>query len=330
MAQDDAEMNDVFAALEAIHGSLAPREVLAAGLVHGCRLSGAPAGAIYLLSPLGELRREAAHGIAAYGHAAERRLNAEPLTSALRSGSVVPIPADLAPGLESGGHPTALLALPLRQGDDQAGVMELYLLEAMRVADRRRELLRELAAHITLSLRRAEAFRRHQDASLSDEVSGLPSRTYLDRRFRQEVARARRRSAPLACMTMALDAFKVVNDKFGHHVGDQLIGQVATRVRSAVPAGAVCAQYMGASFSVILPRTELAAALAIAEHLRAEVETGSYVHDFGATITVGVAATADADLQPALMQQAESALHTAKINHLNNLVRAAGAPGEGA
>jgi diguanylate cyclase (GGDEF)-like protein len=322
MAQDDAEVNDVFAALEAIHGSLAPREVLFAGLAHGCRLSGAPAGAAYLQSASGDLTREVAHGIAAYGRTSERRLDREPLRSALRRGSAVTIPAHLAPGLDTGGHPARLLAIPLRRGDDQAGVIELYLLEAMRVARPRLELLQQLAAQITISLRRAETYRRHQEASLSDEVSGLPSRTYLDRRFRQEVARAGRRGTPLAFISMAMDGFKVVNDNFGHQAGDQLIAQVAGRVKAAAPPGAVCAQYMGASFSLILPGTELEPALTVAERLRKEVEAGTYVHHFGATITLGVAATADADLQPQLMEQAERALHQAKINHLTNVVRA--------
>jgi diguanylate cyclase (GGDEF)-like protein len=327
MANDEAEINDVFAALEAVHGSLTPREVLVAGLVHGCRLTGAPAGAVYLHSPSGKLQREVAHGIASYGRVADRRLDEEPLSSALRSPTPVALMATFAPGLETGGHPAAMLALPLRRGKDRAGVMELYLLEAMRVTRRRAELLQNLADHVTLSLRRAQAYRRRQDASMSDEVSGLPNRAYLDRRFRQEVARARRRREPLAMISMALDGFKVVNDSFGHQAGDELIAQVARRVRAALPPGAVCAQYMGASFSVILPQADMNPAFAVAESLRETVAAGSYVHDFEATITLGVAATADAELQPRLMEMAESALHQAKIDHLNNVVRAADAKG---
>ncbi|MCY0095999.1 GGDEF domain-containing protein [Hoeflea ulvae] len=129
----------------------------------------------------------------------------------------------------------------------------------------------------------------------------------------------------LAVLMIDIDDFKILNDTFGHAVGDDCITGVANTISKAVQDGDIVSRYGGEEFLVVLPRTTASAALAIAERIRQSVETirlttdGS---DTGRRMTVSIGlASLDGDLSPQkLIDRADKALYLAKHRGKNQTV----------
>ena len=159
-------------------------------------------------------------------------------------------------------------------------------------------------------------------SGLTDVLTGWHNRRYLQTRMREELARARRDGTTLACLMLDVDHFKVVNDRYGHLVGDQVLREIAQRIETQVRASDVTARYGGEEFAILLPQTALREGLLLGERLRAAVarepfEAAGERHPV--TISIGVA-----DLHPAgqegdykslgeaLIARADAALYAAK------------------
>jgi diguanylate cyclase (GGDEF)-like protein len=114
-----------------------------------------------------------------------------------------------------------------------------------------------------------EARERIEELSRRDALTGLTNRRWLDELLRLEVERAKRYGAPLSVIMVDLDHFKVVNDSFGHAVGDQVLKSAARTLREAVRMTDVVGRYGGEEFLVLLPNTGMAQATVLAERMRA-------------------------------------------------------------
>ncbi len=158
-----------------------------------------------------------------------------------------------------------------------------------------------------------------------DGLTGLFNHRFFWERLRGEVSRARRYEQPLSLLMLDLDDFKLVNDRFGHPVGDELLRAVGHALRTQIRQGVDCAaRYGGEEFAVILPSTEseiegggLDGAIATAERirhaiagLRAPVADPAWR---GITVSIGVATlpihAGDAE---GLVAKADRALYAAK------------------
>jgi diguanylate cyclase (GGDEF)-like protein/PAS domain S-box-containing protein len=151
-----------------------------------------------------------------------------------------------------------------------------------------------------------------------DHLTGLPNRTLLEEHLSIALARAARQGHSVALLFLDLDDFKLVNDNFGHVAGDQVLGEVASRLRSVTRASDLLARQGGDEFLLLL--TDLgddpeAVAGAVATKLTAALERpfaldGSSFH-IGASIGISLfprdAASADA-----LMRHADAAMYRAK------------------
>jgi len=149
-----------------------------------------------------------------------------------------------------------------------------------------REELRRFAAELALTNRRL------QEVSVTDSLTGFPNRRYAVERFEQEWAAADRSQRPLCCMVVDVDAFKQVNDTYGHDVGDAVLKIIATALKSGLRTPDVIARIGGDEFLVICPDTSLEAAVACAERVRRAVEAQSVTTEglrFKGSISVGVA-----------------------------------------
>ncbi|MGH9028360.1 MAG: diguanylate cyclase domain-containing protein, partial [Acidimicrobiales bacterium] len=89
--------------------------------------------------------------------------------------------------------------------------------------------------------------------ALYDPLTGLPNRALLDDRLVQTLASCRRSGTVLAVLFVDLDTFKVVNDLFGHHVGDQILKQIAERLAAARRSSDTIARFVGDEFVVVCP-----------------------------------------------------------------------------
>ena len=157
---------------------------------------------------------------------------------------------------------------------------------------------------------------RAQHERLSHEASHDPLTQLLNRAaFEQHLTDLRPGSGPggLAVLLVDLDDFKPVNDLHGHHVGDALLVEVASRMRECFRAQDVAARLGGDEFAVLLPDTTAeqaqAAATRLVEALRRPVEFEGLSLRIGASVGIAVGAAADAQ---ALVRDADAAMYRAK------------------
>lgn len=152
--------------------------------------------------------------------------------------------------------------------------------------------------------------------ALYDTLTALPNRTLLLDRLRQALLTAAQQPAGVGFFLLDLDRFKDVNDTFGHFAGDELLRQVAARLRAAVRETDMVARLGGDEFAVIVPSVgDAAAAIAVAQRIHAALEPPFEVE--GAALTarasIGIALApehgADADT---LMRHADVAMYAAK------------------
>ncbi|TAH44217.1 MAG: diguanylate cyclase [Betaproteobacteria bacterium] len=149
-----------------------------------------------------------------------------------------------------------------------------------------REEIRRFAAELAISNRRLE------EVAMTDALTRFPNRRYALDRLQQEWIAATRNLRPLSAMIIDLDGLKLINDTYGHDVGDMVLRQAADALRGVLRAQDVICRTGGDEFLVICPDTELIAALRCAERLRAavealEVETGG--PRVRLTVSIGVA-----------------------------------------
>jgi diguanylate cyclase (GGDEF)-like protein len=105
-----------------------------------------------------------------------------------------------------------------------------------------------------------------------DELTGFYNRRFLEDYARKALAMASRKTTPLCLMMMDLDHFKSFNDTYGHEVGDRILRQFAKTVTQAMRETNLAARYGGEEFVLLLPDTDIQAALLVAERIRQAVE----------------------------------------------------------
>ncbi len=156
-----------------------------------------------------------------------------------------------------------------------------------------------------------------------DPLTGIYNRYAFTRRLESEHARIKRYGSTASVVMADIDHFKVINDTYGHLVGDKVLVEVAQRLKSALRESDFLARYGGEEFVVIMPETSLENALAGAEKMRERIENTDFmVRDqvLGITISCGVAevaAAAQSTLQA--LDSADRALYQAKRTGRNKV-----------
>lgn len=112
-----------------------------------------------------------------------------------------------------------------------------------------------------------------QDLSSTDSLTGLRNRRCFMETLQREIQRSRFSGAPLSLLMTDLDRFKAINDLHGHPAGDEVLVAVAALFRSILREYDLAARYGGEEFAIVLPETDFANAVRIADRLRSEVET---------------------------------------------------------
>ena len=164
------------------------------------------------------------------------------------------------------------------------------------------------------------------EQAMLDPLTGASNRRGFERALRIELDRSVRRGHPLALVIADLDDFKLVNDRHGHAVGDDVLVTLAERLQDAVRSADMVARLGGEEFALLLPETDLPGALAVAERAREAFEQGGVRLRNGSALTVtasfGVADFPASSDGATLMQDADNALYTAKRLGKNRVVAA--------
>jgi diguanylate cyclase (GGDEF)-like protein len=256
------------------------------------------------------LRRDAAPAIGPLGAA----LASAPATTrrtlehAARGGAavVVATPDDLtrpelAPLTNAGAR--TLVAVGLVAHGERHGVLLLASTSERAVAVDDIELLELLAAHAASCLRTAELVRTLRAQAATDPLTGLGHHAT----FHATLAHAHRRPRT-AVVLVDLDAFKRLNDTFGHQHGDHVLREVAAALSGALRRGDALFRIGGDEFAALLVVEDDAEALEAGVRLREAVRGA----DLGVTVSIGVAVPADGESDAALLARADRALYRAK------------------
>ncbi|MFC5461001.1 GGDEF domain-containing protein [Massilia niabensis] len=159
-----------------------------------------------------------------------------------------------------------------------------------------------------------------------DHLTGAASRRAFSAFAEREHARAQGSGSPLALLLFDVDHFKRINDSHGHGVGDRVLREIVERTREAVREVDYCGRLGGEEFAVLLPDTDAAAALAVAERVRAALDTALEPVPAGQavcyTVSIGVAMLEEGEALDGLMARADAALYKAKAGGRNRVVGA--------
>jgi diguanylate cyclase (GGDEF)-like protein/putative nucleotidyltransferase with HDIG domain len=222
----------------------------------------------------------------------------------------------------------SMVSLPLFKGDVLLGALSVYSTELDRYTDdemRRLETVTNLASDaLGNAVHHAEA----RSNALTDVLTGLPNGRYLALRFEEEASRARRMGRTFQVMMLDLDDFKLVNDTFGHKVGDKMLREVALIIQRQLREYDFLARYAGDEFVAVVQ--ELVGSQV--EELRARIESAVAkfsLHVRGdkrarVGISIGTATyDTDGETLDQLLVAADQAMYRVKSDH--KLVKATGA-----
>jgi two-component system cell cycle response regulator len=164
------------------------------------------------------------------------------------------------------------------------------------------------------------------EMAVTDGLTGLHNRRYLDSHLKTLFDRAVARRRPLSLMITDLDRFKSINDTYGHDGGDDVLREFARRLRKNVRGIDLACRFGGEEFVVVMPDTEAAVAEKVAERIRAEIEHTAFQIGTGGTsinvtVSVGVSSLKRGpDTVEDLMKRADLALYEAKSGGRNRVV----------
>ncbi|HEX7189378.1 MAG TPA: diguanylate cyclase, partial [Actinomycetes bacterium] len=174
----------------------------------------------------------------------------------------------------------------------------------------------------SLSFREVRALADAQRLARTDDLTGLPNRRQLLAQI-DCVMSARGSAAQAAVLLIDLDRFKEVNDSFGHDVGDNLLRLISNRLEQAMPGGAMLARMGGDEFGVLLPNTDEATAVHVAQQVNRQLAfpfalQGLRLH---VEASAGIAlAPAHGTSSSALLQHADVAMYESKRTRLSHVV----------
>jgi diguanylate cyclase (GGDEF)-like protein len=112
------------------------------------------------------------------------------------------------------------------------------------------------------------ALEQLEHRSVTDPLTGLFNRYHFDATMTREIARCRRYGAPLSLLLVDVDRLKLVNDRWGHHAGDQALARVSAAIQKSLRGTDIAARLGGDEFAIILPDTDAVAGLIVATRIR--------------------------------------------------------------
>jgi two-component system cell cycle response regulator len=167
------------------------------------------------------------------------------------------------------------------------------------------------------------------ELALTDALTGLFNRRYMESHLGSLTEQAMARGKPLSVLVLDMDYFKAVNDTHGHEAGDDVLREFAQRVKRSIRGIDLACRYGGEEFVVVMPETDIAVATMVAERLRRRIAAEPFPIDRGTraievTISIGISAfNGEGDSAADVIKRADQALYQAKRDGRNRVVPAA-------
>lgn len=209
----------------------------------------------------------------------------------------------------------------MRQGAEPFGVLLAISSRAEAIGHvNRLGILPAVANQFAVALENARLYTEAQERADHDAMTGLYHHRAIHHRLGEEVMRANRSAMPFAVLMADLDRFKLFNETYGHQVGDRILNQAANSLRRTLRSSDILGRYGGDEFLAILPDTDPAEALLVAQTLVTSIAEEHFRPQEGAermplTLSVGIACFPnDGGTALALVASSETAMNDAKHN----------------
>lgn len=219
------------------------------------------------------------------------------------------------------------LCIPLVAQGETHGVLHLISAQRKVWSSEEKQLAAAIAEHASLTVASLQLRESLRQQAIRDALTGLYNRRYMLESCEHELNRAMRRKYSLAILMIDIDFFKKFNDEHGHEVGDFILAEFGRLLRMLLREEDIACRYGGEEFMVVLPQTELEAALVVAEKIARNVRDHAFLTQnrvYGPiTVSIGVAvypqhgATIDQ-----LFKKADDALYDAKHRGRNQVATA--------
>jgi two-component system, cell cycle response regulator len=229
-------------------------------------------------------------------------------------------------------QPQSIAILPLIRNRHLIGTLNLGSMDAERFyPGLGTDFIKHMASIIAISLENVISNELLKYIGLTDALTGVYNRRYIDRRLPEEAARARRHGHALSCLYLDIDHFKQVNDTLGHLAGDEVLRETAHRIKTELRQSDALARFGGEEFVALLSNTDLSSAMIVAERIRASMANTlfsiSHSNPIPITISIGIASLTDNDRHESidaigaqLLAKADHALYEAKEGGRNRVV----------
>lgn len=231
--------------------------------------------------------------------------------------------------------PASVAIVPLLRNKKLIGSLNLGSLDPGRfTVSLGTDFIEHMASIIAISLENVISNELLKYISLTDPLTGVHNRRYIDRRLLEEIGRAKRQGYSLSCMYIDIDHFKQINDSVGHQGGDDVLRELAIRIKAELRLSDALSRFGGEEFVVLLIDARSDAACMVAERIRLgianrpfKLKTGQYSD---VTVSIGVATlNASTGIDQAapietvalqFIEQADHALYQAKKSGRNRVI----------
>jgi diguanylate cyclase (GGDEF)-like protein len=229
-------------------------------------------------------------------------------------------------------QPTSIAIVPLVRNRKLIGTLNMGSLDESRFhSELGTDFIEHMASIISICLENVISNELLKYIGLTDALTGVYNRRYIDRRLLEEIAHARRHGHSLSCLYLDIDNFKNINDTLGHLAGDDVLREIATRIKAELRQSDTLARFGGEEFVTLLSEADLANAIMVAERIRAgiadlpfEIAHANPIH---VTASIGVATLTATDRSEAiepialqLLAKADHALYEAKEGGRNRVI----------
>lgn len=207
-------------------------------------------------------------------------------------------------------------------GAQDSGAIETIVQDLIQATHATERTNRELENQLSESRRQISELQESLEAiryeSLVDDLTTLANRKHFEQSLDRLIAEAQQTGVPFSLLFTDIDHFKKFNDTFGHQTGDQVLRLVALALKQNIKGQDIACRFGGEEFAVMLPRTDIAQSVVVAEHIREAVYSKELVkrstgENLGRiTISIGVAEWRRGDTAQSIVERADVCLYAAK------------------
>lgn len=228
--------------------------------------------------------------------------------------------------------PASVAIVPLLRNGEMIGCLNLGSFDQSRfVPNMATDFIKHRASVVAICIENVINKELLKHIGLTDPLTRVNNRRYVEHRMLEEVGRTCRQGYPLSCMYIDIDHFKKINDEVGHQGGDEVLREVALRIKAELRLSDALGRFGGEEFVVLLIDTEHADAQAAGERIRASIADVPLRLRSGAslpvTVSIGIAtlngAVRSGDIESIAQEfvaKADQALYQAKAGGRNRVV----------